>query len=347
MPYQRICVEDKQRLVDAHERGEDYVALARQLNIKRTTAYAIIRRTEANGGRVALPRGGVRARRQRVTPQLIEAAINIVEEHPDYTLDQVNAELRRTLPNHQHICRSTLCTLLNGQLMVMKKLEDAPLQRNTVAVKEARLAFAQWIIQLPINTEIIFIDEAGLNLWMKRTRGRARRGERAVRVVGGARGNNFTMTFAASPATGLIHHDLQQGGMNQQRFHRFLQAVAERLPADGRPRVMVFDNAPAHRQADNVEFPPDKNITVRWLPPYSPMLNIIESCFAQWKAAVKRDLAEVRDEMNLQPPGERAATLCQLAMQNTAVITPDNTAAYFHLLQGHLNACHQMQDIIM
>ena len=63
MPYQRISVEDKQRIVDAHERGEDYVALARQLNTKRTTAYAIIRRTQANGGRVALPRGGVRAGR--------------------------------------------------------------------------------------------------------------------------------------------------------------------------------------------------------------------------------------------------------------------------------------------
>ena len=214
-------------------------------------------------------------------------------------------------------------------------------------MKELRRAFAQWIMQIPINTEIIFIDEAGLNLWMKRTRGRARRGERAVRVVGGARGQNFTMTFAASPAGGLIHHDLQQGGMNHRRFNQFLQAVAEQLPADGRHRVMVFDNAPVHRSADDVEFPPNKNVTVRWLPPYSRMLNIVESCFAQWKAAVKRDLAEVRDFLNLQPPRERAATLCQLAIQNVDVITPQNTAAYYHHLQGNLPACLLMEDILM
>ena len=46
LPYRRISVEDKHRLVDAHGRGEDYVQLARQMGIERTTAYAMIRRTQ-------------------------------------------------------------------------------------------------------------------------------------------------------------------------------------------------------------------------------------------------------------------------------------------------------------
>ena len=54
MPHQRITTTDKQRLFHAHNRADDYVALAQQLGIKRTTAYAIIRRAQRNHGQVAL-----------------------------------------------------------------------------------------------------------------------------------------------------------------------------------------------------------------------------------------------------------------------------------------------------
>ena len=59
----------------------------------------------------------------------------------------------------------------------------------------------------------IYIDEYGINLWTKRTRGRARRGDHAVRVVQGRRGPNLTMTFAVNVTSGLVHHQLHQGGM--------------------------------------------------------------------------------------------------------------------------------------
>ena len=110
MPYQRVSVKDKHHLVDAHGRGEDYVQLARQMGIKRTTTYAIIRRAQENGGEVARPRGGARSQRMFVTPELTAAAI--VEEHPECTLYQINSELLLLLPNHAHIRRSTLSTIL-------------------------------------------------------------------------------------------------------------------------------------------------------------------------------------------------------------------------------------------
>lgn len=345
MPYQRISAEDKQRLVDAHGRGDDYVDLARQLGIKRTTAYAIIRRAQDNNGAVARPRGGARVQRQLVTEALIAAAIAVVEQHPDFTLDQINTELRAVLPQHAHICRSTLSTMLNGQLLVMKKLEDAPQQRNSDRVKNERLIFAQWLMQYGMHHELIFIDEAAINIWMKRSRGRARRGQRAVRVVGAVRGQNITVKFAISATNGMIHHDLQQGGMNALRFNEYLVDVAAQLPNDGRHRVFIFDNAPAHAHAQQAGLP--NNISLRYLPPYSPMLNVVEQCFSQWKAALKRDCADVRDQINRQEPAQRMATLSQLAIQNVGIITPANAQAYFRLLQGHLPACMLLQDILM
>ena len=60
MPLARITVIDKQRLLNAYERGDDYFALADDLGIKRRSAYAIVRRVERRGGVVELPRGGRR-----------------------------------------------------------------------------------------------------------------------------------------------------------------------------------------------------------------------------------------------------------------------------------------------
>ena len=57
MPRARITLQDKQRIIEAHENGEDYVEVARVLGIKRGTAWSIIRRHQVNGVAV-LPRGG-------------------------------------------------------------------------------------------------------------------------------------------------------------------------------------------------------------------------------------------------------------------------------------------------
>ena len=38
----RVNYFDRERIVDAYENGEDFIALAATLNIKKTTAYTII-----------------------------------------------------------------------------------------------------------------------------------------------------------------------------------------------------------------------------------------------------------------------------------------------------------------
>ena len=97
---------------------------------------------------------------------------------------------------------------------------------------------------------MIFVDEAGINLWLKRTRGRARRGERAVRVVEGRRGHNLTITFAVSARAGLIHHDLFQGGMTAERSNGFLNHGSEIYQPEMEV-CFVFENARVHMLARN------------------------------------------------------------------------------------------------
>ena len=108
--YSKISTDDKAHIFQAYTRGEDYLQLARQINVKRTAAYQIIRRVLANEDVVAFPRGGVRS--VKVNEDVVNSAIDIVSEHPEYTLMMINQELRFRLPNAPHVTPSTISNLL-------------------------------------------------------------------------------------------------------------------------------------------------------------------------------------------------------------------------------------------
>lgn len=186
MPRSRISEEDKLRLVRAYNGGGDYLELARALGIKRGTAWAIVNRAMARDGAVVVPRGG--RRRVKIDDDIQRCLCDVVGEHPTFTLLQLKAELEVQLPLKPHISTSTIARCLEGQLIVMKKMEDATQERNSESTKNSRKEYAEWLLNIGLQHEMIFIDEAGINLWTRRTRGRAPRGQRAVRVVNGRRG---------------------------------------------------------------------------------------------------------------------------------------------------------------
>ena len=171
-------------------------------------------------------------------------------------------------------------------------------------------------------------------LWVRRTRGRAPRGHRAVRVVGGQRGRNFTVVFAVSNRRGLIHHDVFEGGMTSEKFNTFLENTSALL---NEPCTYIFDNASCHGRAqlpaaDGGPRIPENHFR-RYLPPYSPFLNIVEMAFSAFKASLKRQLEEVRSQLLQQQQQQRLAILVQLAEQSVAVITPEKSMSWFNHTQ--------------
>ena len=85
--------------------------------------------------------------------------------------------------------------------MSLKKLEQCQAERSRPDVKEGWRILAQWLLH-ESGREIISVDEIGYNLWISRTRGRAPKGMRAVRVVGGRAGGNFSLIVALSNIRG-------------------------------------------------------------------------------------------------------------------------------------------------
>lgn len=175
MPYTKITDVDKQRIIDSYARHGNYAETARVLGIKRPTAYAIIRRYQ-NHGVLSKPRGG--ARNNKMDDEMIEATIAIVEENCEFTLQQINAQLRVRLPNKPRVCDNTIATALHARLITLKLTRDVPAQRNTEAVKDARKEMANWMLRNSA-AEKVYIDESGFRLWLKRSMGRAAEGQRA------------------------------------------------------------------------------------------------------------------------------------------------------------------------
>ncbi len=187
MPHQRITEDTKTRIIEAFEQEEDYIDVARLLHVKRSSAYSIVRRYQENGIVVRL-RGG--ARHIKVDDDMRDCLIDIVERNPAFTLEQINNELQNILPNKLHISLPTVAKILDGQLIRMNKLEDAPSDRNSNATKTSRKDYAQWYMQNAMNANVIFVDECSFNLHTRRTQGRVRIGQRAVRQVVASRGKN-------------------------------------------------------------------------------------------------------------------------------------------------------------
>lgn len=351
MPYMRISVDSKQRIVDAFERDEDYVQVAEILGVSQAAAYGIVRRYQVTGN-LERPRGGRREAVAKMDEDMAASLVEIVQDFPAYTLGQINAELQRRLPDKPHVSRTTVVTALDGQLIRTKKLEDAPIERNSPRTKTARRNYANWMLNDGVNQQLIFIDESGFNLFTRRTRGRAVVGQRAVRQVAGSRGRSVNIIMAISPETGLVYHEVHIGTVNMIIFNNFVYNISMQLQ-DYRI-TLVMDNAAIHNQA------PDSVVTddhvVRKLPAYSPMLNPIELAFSALKAPVKRVLNERMAEV-LNRDLAAAAGLTLTAYRNNLLrgflenslptITAEKCRGWYNHTHRYLLPALNNQDIFM
>ena len=91
-------------------------------------------------------------------------------------------------------------------LYTVKSISDVPEGRNSPATKARRREFAIWLTVQAANEDCVYTDECGFNVWTRRSRGHAVRGQPAVRRVHGQRGKNMTISLAISAQLGLVHY---------------------------------------------------------------------------------------------------------------------------------------------
>jgi len=215
-------------------------------------------------------RGG--AHNVKVDQEMREKIGEIIGANAAATLQTINDELQRLLPEKPRISSKHLSKVCQGMIYTLKKLECAPADRNRSDVKEARKQYARWFLENGLSApRIVYVDGAGYNIWTQQTRGRARIGERAVRSVSAQRGENLTLILAISPQRGVEHFSFHVGGTSSAIFGDFFRELTAAIGTENRC-IFILDNAPCHRSVS----PLSNNHEVMYLPAYFPMLTPIE-----------------------------------------------------------------------
>ncbi|GFR83869.1 hypothetical protein ElyMa_005985800 [Elysia marginata] len=106
----------------------NYIDAARLLDVKRTTAYNIVKRAVQNHGEIERPRGS--HRHAKVTDAMRAVVRPVVEEHPEYTIRNINRKLRTRLPQSLAVSQTTISGILDGLLITNTKPEDASAELN-------------------------------------------------------------------------------------------------------------------------------------------------------------------------------------------------------------------------
>uniref|UniRef100_H3GWB3 Tc1-like transposase DDE domain-containing protein n=1 Tax=Phytophthora ramorum TaxID=164328 RepID=H3GWB3_PHYRM len=162
---------------------------------------------------------------------------------------------------------------------------------------------------------IVYYDETNINVYCKRSQGRAKQGERATVVLSPSMGANLQVQCAVSTEVGLVHYRLERGSIRMDVNADFVDEIYEKVKSlptfhehfQGKKVVVVLDNAPAHSQTEERVIEHDDLVFLR-LAPYFPMCSPIEGCFSVLKAKMKGDFALSREDLvAVRPRGTIAA----------------------------------------
>lgn len=167
-------------------------------------------------------------------------------------------------------------------------------ERDLERVQERRAEYAAQSSKLDIR-RLKFIDEAGSNLAMTRTSGRAAPGERVFDSVPQNYGENVSM-LAALSIEGVSAPMTIQGAVDGLVFEAYLKDVL--CPTLQAGDVVMMDNLPAHKIKAVRELIESKGARLIYLPPYSPDLNPIEKCWSKIKTYLRAVKARTYDALS-------------------------------------------------
>lgn len=144
--------------------------------------------------------------------------------------------------------------------------------------------------------DLVFIDEAGVNIAMTRRYARSMQGSRAVGECPDQRGKNVTIIGALS-LDGIVAAMTFPGGTDAHAFRTYVRQVL--VPNLWPGACVVMDNLSSHKVAGIRSAIEAVGARVVYLSPYSPDFNPIENCWSKFKQFLRSQAARTYKELDL------------------------------------------------
>lgn len=154
-----------------------------------------------------------------------------------------------------------------------------PNEKETERVQKLRVEFWEKIRDIPVK-DLVFLDEAGVNLALMRLYARAPRGQRARGNRPHKRGKNVSMIGAIS-LSGIVASINLLGSIDGLTFEAFV--IRKLIPHLWQGAVVVWDNYSIHKGKEIEQAIARHGARLIYLPPYSPDFNPIENCWSKVK----------------------------------------------------------------
>ncbi|KAF7696428.1 hypothetical protein CDIK_1893, partial [Cucumispora dikerogammari] len=283
----KISTETRQLVIFKYNQGLSASRISSDLGLPRSTIHEIIKLFHTEGRILTKKRGG--DYRTKLSEENKLYIRGLVDNDPTLTLRAIVEQLFSE--KNIRVDDNTVARCLSGFHYTLKQLISIPDRRNSTDTIEKRFLYAEDITQLLFEIEdknLIFLDEVGFCVVSRTKRGRSVSGTSPVINVPAIKSRNISV-IAAANKYGMIDCHINNNPVTGENFKAYLLNLKIKLLESGIENpVYVLDNARIHHYRGLVEVLNSEGIVLKYLPPYSPMLNIIENCFSKWKNFVVR-----------------------------------------------------------
>lgn len=243
--------ESRKLLIKAYNKTHNAKEVAECFSVNINTVYRLIERMNREGS--VDVRTNLRGRKSSLSEMDLRRIKELVQQKPDITLKEIVNTLEL----------KTCIETVRKALVKMGYLYKISSRNRTGAFPCAGRTQKLEQNTSGIKAEnFVFLDESGVNTNFTRLYAHAPKSERAVDSA--PLNKPFTTTA----------HTTYQGGTTAQRFYDYIKDIL--IPSLKKDDVVIMDNMRSHHAKKVTQLFDDKNISYKFLPPYSPDLNPIE-----------------------------------------------------------------------
>jgi transposase len=131
---------------------------------------------------------------------------------------------------------------------------------------------------------LVFVDESGIDSYISRTAGRAKKGQKVKGEKSGKRYARHSFV-AAKCGKKILAPMTYKGTCNSQLFEKWVEKVL--LPEIKQGQIIIMDNATFHKSLNTKLLIESAGCQLLFLPPYSPDFNPIEKFWAWFKRQIR------------------------------------------------------------